>query len=294
MTKTRKYITVLLILAIILIPAGLYAYNIYRFSSGDADIPSEPIEEPVTVELSQDQLMWWDNYDINQDYVGQVRFVSGLIDQSFVQAKSVYREDGTAYVFYDENGNVINNVDDYTGNDVYIWTNWKSGEYDYNDEGGSVFLDYRNTLDDQNLIIYGHHFSVWNDESRSKSFTPLEQLLDETNLKDNNVLELILEDEKRTYELWAAYEMDFTSQNDLDNLQYWRTYYDISFNGDKEEGYYQKYINNVETVRLYDTGVNLSTEDKTLTLQTCISGYTGIKYEIVVLRFVNSEKWLTY
>ena len=51
------------------------------------------------------------------------------------------------------------------------------------------------------------------------------------------------------------------------------------------------YIEMLEKVRLYDTGVELTPEDKTLTLQTCVSGYTGQIYEILVLKLLDTETY---
>lgn len=290
MKKTRLYIFITVILLIL---SGIGISVIFKLSPEVKENNSEEIIADVPVELSEEQKLWKANHDINKDYVGQIIFDSGLINLPFVQAKSVYKDNGEPYVFYDEAGNLVTDVDYYTGNDVYIWTNWKTGKYDYNDEGGSVFMDYRNELIDQNLIIYGHHFSVWNDESRSKAFTPLEKLLEKENYEGNEKLSLILEKEKRTYELWAVYEFNYSDIDDLEKLQYWRTNYSFDdFNNEYDENYTQRYIDTVEAKRLYDTGVTLSKNDETLTLQTCISGFTGVKYEIIVFKLCNTEKWL--
>ena len=45
----------------------------------------------------------------------------------------------------------------------------------------------------------------------------------------------------------------------------------------------------METVKLYDTGNKLTTDDNTLTLQTCISGLAGQVFEICVYKLVNTE-----
>lgn len=229
-----------------------------------------------------------ENKAINKDYVGDLYFTSNLLHESFVQAKSVYDDNGELYTFYTQNGSIVKNPDDYTGNDVYIWKYWKTGEYDYNNHGGSVFLDYRNELFDQNLIIYGHHFSVWNDETRSKAFTPLEQLLLEENYASNKELKLLLENEIRTYELWSVYEFNATDDEWYDKAQYWRYNYNYDDYSDSvDNDYYQNYIDFVKENRLYDTDVELTTSDKTLTLQTCISGHTGVLYEILVFKQVD-------
>ena len=244
------------------------------------------------MELLQYKEEWTANHNINPDYVGDIIFDSGLLRVSFVQAKSVFKEDGEMYKFYTENGSLVTDPGDYTGNDVYIWTYWKTGEYDYNNHGGSTFMDYRNELNDQNLIVYGHHFSVWNDETRQKAFTPLEKFLEEENLDKNRKVTMILGNEVRYYEVAAVYNFDATDDYYYENMQYWRTSYNYDdYTDTVDEDYYARYIQAVKERQLYPTGVELTTDDKTLTLQTCISGHTGELFEIVVLKEINREPY---
>ncbi len=257
-------------------------------------------EEPIVETVDENELLkqkyrslYDENKAINPDYVGELIFDSGLIDVSFVQAKSCFKDNGELYTFYTEEGKLVTDATEYTGNDVYIWTYWKTGEYDYNDHGGSNFMDYRNDLSDQNLIIYGHHFSVWNDETRTKAFTPLEQLLEEENYAANRYVTIVLQDEIRRYEIAAVYEFDAFSEEHLEKLQYWR----IEYNYDDYDGsaydadYYRNYIDTAKKTALYDTGVEWTESDNTVTLQTCIGGHAGELYEIVVLRQISSQPY---
>ena len=255
------------------------------------DVEPEPQEEEPNEEYLLFKEKWQENKKINEDYVGDIVFDSGIIDVSFVQAKSVYKENGEPYRFYTEDGRLVTDYDNYTGNDVYIWTYWKTGKYDYNDNGGSTFMDYRNTIYDQNLIIYGHHFSVWNDETRTKAFTPLELFLEQKNYMSNRYVKMILEKEIRTYVLAVVYEFDASQERFFRDMQYWRTSYDYDDynNNSYDPGYYEKYIENIKKEQLYDTGVELTTADRTLTLQTCISGYTGELFEILVFKEISVE-----
>ena len=252
------------------------------------DEPEVVIDEPVEVDIyEQVKQTWQDNKQINSDYVGELIFDSGLINVSFVQAKSCFKEDGSLYKFYTEDGRLVNDAAGYSGNDVYIWTYWKTGEYDYNDHGGSTFMDYRNEINDENLIIYGHHFSVWNDETRSKAFTPLEQLMEQENYAANNKVTMVLGNEIRLYEVAAVYTFDATDDSFFEDCQYWRTAYNYDdYTDTVDNDYYRRYIDKVRSIQLYDTGVKWDTSDKTLTLQTCISGHTGELFEIVVLKQV--------
>ena len=263
--------------------------------------PAEPETKPpvevIEIDPSETQkAKFRENYDtnkeINPDYVGDLFFDSGLLSVNFVQATSVYKEDGEMYTFYTESGKLVTDPEGYTGNDVYIWTYWKTGEYDYNDNGGSTFMDYRNFLSDQNVIIYGHHFSVWNDETRSKAFTPLEKFLEKENYEPNKYVTMVLEHEIRKYVVAYVYEFDATDSSYFEDFQYWRTNYAYDdYTNQIDNDYYAKYIDNMNRVELYDTGVELTTNDRTLTLQTCISGHTGELFEILVLKELSVESY---
>lgn len=290
-TKTKKII-ILIISILILLSGGVLFYLLSNARTNNENVVvqvndnNEVVLDDNAKKLIQD---WKDNKAINKDYVGEIMFDSGLLRQSFVQAKSVYDSNGDLYHFYTQDGQLVSDPEDYNGNDVYIWTYWKTQEYDFNDNGGSTFLDFRNDLSDQNLIIYGHHFSVWNDINRNKAFTPLEKLLEEKNYEDNKYVSLVLENEIRRYELSVVYEFNAYDEYYYEKCQYWRYLYNYDdYNDETDENYYQKYIDAIEEVKLYDTGVKLSPNDKTLTLQTCISGHTGELFEILVFKQIDS------
>ncbi len=256
-------------------------------------VPETEEKQQTDQTLEKYRKTYQENKAINPDYVGEIVFDSGLIEVPFVQAKSVYKEDGTMYEFYTEDGRLVQDPENYTGNDVYIWTYWATGEYDYNDHGGSTFMDYRNELSDQNLIIYGHHFSVWNDEERIKAFTPLEKLLEKENYAENRLVDLVLGNEVRRYEIAAVYQFDATKEEHFTDLQYWRTNYNYDDYHDNayDSEYYANYIKAVKKAQLYDTGVSWTTDDKTLTLQTCIGGHAGELFEIIVLKQISSQAY---
>ena len=298
MSRKAQKITIAF-LALIIIGLGVVLGLLFTGAFNGKKEP-EIVEPPIEVieidpdeELKKEYRQIYDeNKAINSDYVGDLLFDSGLIHVNFVQARSVYKDDGEMYQFYTENGQLVTDPSSYNGNDVYIWTYWKTGEYDYNDNGGSTFMDYRNYLSDQNIIIYGHHFSVWNDETRSKAFTPLEQLLEQENYEANKYVTLVLEHEIRKYVIASIYIFDYLDSDHIDNLQYWRTNYSYDdLKNEIDNEYFAKYIKKVKEIELYDTGIDLSVNDRTLTLQTCISGYTGQLFEILVLKELSVEAY---
>lgn len=294
----KKKKTLICILGILIIISTLCCIALYK--NGNSKISNNEISnsenEDIDVEevnsIQPERQLWLENKNINNDYIGELVFDSGLINKSFVQAKSVYDENGNLYHFYTEKGKLVKDGTGYSGNDVYIWTNWKDMSYDYNILGGSVFMDYRNDIDDQNIIIYGHHFSerAGHDPNRDKAFTPLEKLFDEDNYEENSTLKLILDNETRDYELVGVYKYNVNDSFCVDTMQYYRTSYNYDeFEDVLDENYYQNYIDGLKKVSLYDTNVDLTTNDKTLTLQTCVSGQDGVVYEICVFKLTNTQ-----
>ena len=236
--------------------------------------PEVPEETNIVVPVEDDKKMdeelrkkWLANKAINEDYVGELVFDSGLIDVSFVQAKDVYDSNGEFYTFYDENGKRVIDPTGHNGNDVYIWTNWKTGKYDLYEEGGSVFMDYRNELSDQNIMIFGHHFARDWDTSGSKQFTPLDILLKEENYKGNETLKLILDNQIRSYVITNVIVIDVYNEKQLQIL---RTDMDIDFYGKEDPGFFAGYIDYIDSISKYDTGEKLCADDKILCLVTCI------------------------
>ncbi|MBQ6217179.1 MAG: class B sortase [Erysipelotrichaceae bacterium] len=222
--------------------------------------------------------MWLSNREISEDYIGQIIFDSGLIDLPFVQARDVYKEDGTPYIFYDADGNLVEDLENHTGNDVYLWTSWKTGEYDRYEEGGSVFLDFRNDLSDRNLIIYGHHFARDWDPQGKKQFTPLDFLLSEENYEDNRYLSLILDNEIRRYVVTNVFTIDTEDEYEQQII---RTDMDYDLNGNADPSFFNGFIGYIDKISRYETDEAVEDGDHLLTLITCIEHQP--RYRQVVL-----------
>ena len=185
-------------------------------STNPAETPSVIDETPTS-----DQVDYAAQKALNQDYLGHLYFESGLVDELTVQ--------GTDNEYY------LN----YTVNKEY-------------DSHGAVYLDYRNTLDDQNLIFYGHY--VYADESLV--FSPLHQLKEESNYENNKKIRLQLENECREYEIAYVYYYEMGNEN----LEYFHPNY--------EPEQFENYIANVKEKQFYNTGLDLAEGERMLTLQT--------------------------
>ncbi len=229
-----------------------------------------PIEETETISLSMPAEFkdeWLRNKAINPDYIGNIIFDSGLVDLPIVQATDVYDRNGYLYIFYTEEGQLVEDPEDYTGNDVYIWTNWKTREYDPYGDGGSVFMDFRNNMKDQNLIIYGHHFARDWDPAGTRLFTPLDVLLEEENYEANKSLKLILANEIREYVITNVFIIDIDNEFDLNFM---RRNMNEDFSGNSEPGFFNDYIEYVNQENRYEISEKLDETDNILTLVTCM------------------------
>lgn len=274
MKKTNKKVKTKVIIIITLVVLIASAVAVYFFLPSKNKVTSAPeiIAEPViTEEVVKVDEKWAANKKINDDYVMNVEFESGLLDLPIVQAKGELSD----YEFYAFDGSyVVKNYDTQCEggpcslNDVYLRKDWETGKYAL---GGTCFLDYRNTLYDQNIIVYGHLYPRSMDPERELMFSGLDKLLKQENYEENKDVYLNLGTEKRHYQVAYVYLFN-TTNDDYDNLQYYRTNYNYDYYGNEDKGYFQKYINYMEKVQPYDTGVELTEKDKTLTLQTCYDG----------------------
>lgn len=176
------------------------------------------------------------NKKINEDYVGLLKFDSGLIEEDVVQGET---------------------------NETYLRTDWHTGEYD---EEGSVFMDSESNLTDQNITLYGHYVYESYDSSRTHKFTPLELLLEEENYEANKTLTLKLENETRKYMIVAVYLCNLSDELVApENLKYYTTNF--------TEETFATYKQEIEKIQQYDTKVSYDFNDKFLTLQTCVKNH---------------------
>lgn len=289
--KVERKLVIILILLFLIAGFIITFYFVSNAGKNVIEQEDEPVEETVkVVEEKVEEIdykkLWEDNKNKNIDYVGNIIFESGLLNLPFVCPT----KDFTEYVFYTNTGNAVSDYENgceegaCSGNDVYLRTDWETMKYNL---GGSLFMDYRNSLNDQNVIIYGHHYPTYLDPDRSLFFTPLEKLLKKENYEANKYLKLVLENETKYYIVAYVYYFHLTDE-DYENLQFYRLNYNADYWGEDDLGYYQTYINNVESVKLYDTGIHLDTSDNTLTLQTCLENDDNA-LEIVVCKQINVD-----
>lgn len=143
------------------------------------------------------------------------------------------------------------NIDNYvvqaTNNEYYLNHSLDKNE----NKLGSIFMDYRNSFSDRNVIIYGHNSNLLS----NAPFHDLEQFMNKGFYEDNNTIKLELEN---TSIVWQIFSVMVIRKTESRHLK-------INFND-------EEWINHIEWLignSIYKTGVKVGVNDTILTLQTC-------------------------
>ena len=139
---------------------------------------------------------------------------------------------------------------------------------------GWVFADYRNKIDgtDKNIIIYGHNL---NDGSL---FGSLIKVIGEEwqSIPENQTIIFATEKGNSLYKVFSTYEIvpeDYYIKTDFEN--------------DKE---YEKFIDTIKNRSNHNYGVEITKDDKVLTLSSCVG--TGQKRVVLHAKLVEDDSEL--
>lgn len=137
---------------------------------------------------------------------------------------------------------------------------------------GSIYLDYRVNIDtSRKLLIYGH-----NSSNIDMPFKILEEFYDKDYYDNHKYVWITTSTTKKKYEIFSVYveTKDFSYMN-------------VNFASDKD---YLEHITKLKEKSMYDTGVEVTSNDEILILQTCSThkDYHNYqkKYLLIILRRV--------
>lgn len=130
---------------------------------------------------------------------------------------------------------------------------------------GSVFLDYRNNIDDRKILIYGH-----NSENVYTEFHLLENYLNEEYYYNHDDITLKTINDTYNYKIFSIYIA-------TTNLQH------VNLNFTDTE--YYEHLKWLKNNSIYDTGVTIEPNSEILVLQTCYFGIDN-SYLIIVAKKV--------
>lgn len=156
-----------------------------------------------------------------------------------------------------------------SNNEYYLDHNYNQ-EYDKN---GSIFMDYQCSAYPRstNLILYGHHMKSGN------MFGNLQKYAKESYGQEHALIQFDTIYEKATYQVMYVFRSQVYNEDDV----VFKYYQFIEANSEAEFSYY---MNEMEKLSLYDTGVTASYGDSLLTLSTCDHSQEDGRFVVVAKR----------
>ncbi|MBR4693592.1 MAG: class B sortase [Bacilli bacterium] len=112
-----------------------------------------------------------------------------------------------------ENTNINYPIVQTNNNDYYL-----RHDYDGNrNAAGWIFMDYRNSMDDQNIVIYGHH------RKDGIMFGDIDKLMKKSYYDDNDgKILLVINGENKYYQIFSVYEAsstDYYADRNFDDFE---------------------------------------------------------------------------
>jgi sortase B len=114
---------------------------------------------------------------------------------------------------------------------------------------GSIFMDCQNVEDDSHIVLYGHNMLD------GGMFGDMELYVEEEYFKEHPIIEFDMYGKRMRWEIFSIHFGDDRP-------------YQVKFSNDRN---FQKYIDEMITSAIYDTGIDATKEDIVLSLSTCAS-----------------------
>ena len=252
---------------ILIIALGVFAFSAYKLYLIYAEYKSindeyDAIQDEVVIQDSFEEVE--DEQDVEQEKE-EPKF-----EVDFEKLLAI-NEEVIGWIRFDEPSIISYPIAQGKDNDKYLHT---SVEGDYL-MAGTIFVDYQNDDDfrDENTVIYGHNMK------NGSMFGKLRQFRDEEFCEQNPYFYIYTVDGREIkYQIFAVKVVGDTS-NAYDKIYV-----------DKEE--FQEYIDGIykNTICTID-GVNVTAEDRIVTLSTCVGVETErlVVYGVVVSESVSGE-----
>ena len=151
--------------------------------------------------------------------------------------------------------NFVEPIYKYKDNDYYLTHDGRG----YKKSSGATYMDYRVSKRSKKILIYGH-----NNDSLSLPFSILENYNDKDYLDGHKYLILDIDGDSVKYEIFSIYIA-------TSNWDYMRVNFDSKMN-------WYSHLRDLKSRSLYDTGVDISSDDDILILQTCSKNKAYSKY----------------
>ena len=215
---------------------------------------------------------WKKDVDDNKNIVEEIKeniTIDEDDDSIKIDFKSLKEQNSETIAYIKVNGTNIDYVV-VKGNDnsYYLKHNFNK-EYNI---AGWIYADYHNKFDesDKNIVIFGHN------TKDGSLFGTLKNVLDKSwqENKDNLKITLITEKREYKYQVFSTYSI---TPEDY--------YINTIFNNNDE---YVKFINKIKSRSNYDYNVEVDSNDKVLTLSSCIGD--GKKRVVLHAKLIESNE----
>lgn len=138
---------------------------------------------------------------------------------------------------------------------------------------GIPFVTGEGTIDSTNVVIYGHSSTYDN-----IIFTPLMDYVNYSFYEEHPTFHFHTESSIRTYQIFAVLNVD--TKDPYDTLEFAESEW-------RKETSYSSFLREMKNKSLYNTGMNVSTNDKIMTLVTCDTR-NGNKRIVVLAKLIES------
>ncbi|MCR5666834.1 MAG: class B sortase [Eubacterium sp.] len=247
--KKGLLVLIIVIIAVIVVAGSYIGWSIYQHKAQQDDYELL-LEDVVNAEYDERE---GDAVAVPDDV-----YVNDVIDFDKLQS---YNEELIAWI------KVPNTVIDYpvarhesvTDQTYYLSHNmYKEVAF-----AGCIYMELANNIDfnDNNTILYGHNMK------NDTMFGELHNFEDEEFFEENEYFYIYTPGHVKKYQIFAAYQNDNTNLN-------------MAYTFDDEDSY-SDYIKNLSTIRSMNAqtrDVELTTDNKLVTLSTCVAGNHDYRY----------------
>ncbi len=186
---------------------------------------------------------------------------------NFPKYKKIYNNEDFVGVISIIGTNLKEPIFQSDNNEYYLTHNG----YKKEQKTGAIYLDFRFDIESsKKKIIYGHNF-----ENLDTPFKILEQYYSKNYYNQHKYIELETENTKQSYEIFSVYvetyNWDYMNEPS-DNAKIWETE-----------------LKNMKLNSMYDTEVNVNSDDEILILQTCSTKSEYKDYENKYLLIIGKK-----
>jgi len=188
-----------------------------------------------------------DSYHTKEQITEIKKIIDNPIKKKFIDLDNLSKKnkDTLGYIIVN-NTNINYPFVKTDNNDYYLDHSFNKKKND----AGWIFMDYRNNINDKNIILYGH------DRKDNTMFGTLKYTLKKDWQKDkaNHIITLFISNEKRLYQVFSTYTIK--TEN----------YYITT---DFKKNSFSKFIKTIKNRSNYNYDVEVNENDNILTLSSC-------------------------